>query len=144
MNIVETPDGFPLWVFGVTLAVVLTTTLFLAFASPISALLTKMWSDLCAPLCDPDDRASQGSLDEMARSSILVLWAAVKSPVVLLRFAYAGLRAAVREGRMLDAPAEEALERGIQARLDKRKTEIEDAVEMQTMLYDAGTSLIRF
>ena len=33
MNIIETPNGFPLWVFGVTLAVVLVTTLWIAFAS---------------------------------------------------------------------------------------------------------------
>ena len=32
MNIVETPQGFPLWIFGITLAAILVTTLWIAFA----------------------------------------------------------------------------------------------------------------
>jgi CorA-like Mg2+ transporter protein len=34
MNIVETPNGFPLWVFGLTLAVTLITTLWVALPGP--------------------------------------------------------------------------------------------------------------
>jgi hypothetical protein len=41
MNIIETPNGFPLWVFGLTLSIVIVSTVFLSFASTLHHLWLK-------------------------------------------------------------------------------------------------------
>ena len=102
MNIIETPDGFPMWVFEVTLAVMLTTTLNLDFRlANQRALLEQRCSPIYTQRCGRF--RTTGHLEDLSvrrqGDCSLVLWAAVKIPMAVLSSTHAHLRAAVKQRR---------------------------------------------